>query len=62
MFKAEDINPNGPFAIVSPVCLGSIDEATDLHEKLTKVAKASTKEDSPTTLEMSVTIVSLRTS
>lgn len=38
-YREEDLNENGPFSIVTPVCLTTTDPATDLHQKLTDVAK-----------------------
>ena len=38
-YRDEDMNKNGPFSIVTPVCLTTTDPATDLHQKLQEVAK-----------------------
>lgn len=37
-FNENDLNPNGPFTILAPVCLSTVEEGTHLHEMLHKVS------------------------
>lgn len=51
-FNEADLNPNGPFTILAPVCLSTVEENTHLHEMLLKVAssfKVASPSGSPNT-------------
>lgn len=39
-YREQDINKNGPFCSVSPLCIDTLDPATDLHQKVMLVAEA----------------------